>query len=66
MIFKKFIIVILFSISIQSGQDYIDYPHPFHPTSSLGGMVVSQSALSSDIGVKFLIWEVMQLMLLLR
>ena len=54
MIFKKFIIVILFSISIQSGQDYIDYPHPFHPTSSSGGMVVSQSALSSDLGVKIL------------
>ena len=54
MIFKKFIIVILFSISIQSGQDYIDYPHPFHPTSSLGGMVVSQSALSSDLGIKIL------------
>ena len=54
MIFKKFIIVILFSISIQSGQDYIDYPHPFHPTSSSSGMVVSQSALSSDLGVKIL------------
>ena len=54
MIFKKFIIVILFSISLQSGQDYIDYPHPFHPTSSSGGMVVSQSALSSDLGVKIL------------
>ena len=54
MIFKKFIILILFSISIQAGQDYIDYPHPFHPTSSSGGMVVSQSALSSDLGVKIL------------
>tara|TARA_A100001388_G_scaffold86103_1_gene62170 strand:+ start:490 stop:2211 length:1722 start_codon:yes stop_codon:yes gene_type:complete len=54
MILKKLISLFLFSVSIQGGQDYIDYPHPFHPTSSLGGMVVSQSALSSDIGVKIL------------
>ncbi len=54
MIFKKLISLFLFSVSIQAGQDYIDYPHPFHPTSSLGGMVVSQSTLSSDLGVKIL------------
>ena len=54
MILKKLISLFLFSVSIQGGQDYIDYPHPFHPTSSLGGMVVSQSALSSDLGVKIL------------
>ena len=54
MILKKLISLFLFSVSIHGGQDYIDYPHPFHPTSSLGGMVVSQSALSSDLGVKIL------------
>ena len=49
----RFLSLILFASYIQS-TDYIDYPHPFHPTSSSGGMVVSQSALSSDIGVKIL------------
>ena len=39
---------------LYSGQDYIDYPHPFHPTSSTSGMVVSQNALSSDIGIEIL------------
>jgi gamma-glutamyltranspeptidase/glutathione hydrolase len=45
--------LILFASYIQS-TDYIDYPHPFHPTTSSSGMVVSQNALSSDIGVKIL------------
>ena len=49
----KFLSLILFASYIQS-TDYIDYPHPFHPTTSSSGMVVSQSALSSDIGVKIL------------
>ena len=39
---------------LYSGQDYIDYPHPFHPTSSTSGMVVSQNVLSSDIGIEIL------------
>ena len=35
-------------------RDYIDYPHPFHPTTTSSGMVVSQNALSSNIGIKIL------------
>ena len=49
----RFLSLILFASYIQS-TDYIDYPHPFHPTTSSSGMVVSQNALSSDIGVKIL------------
>ena len=49
----RFLSLILFVSYLQS-TDYINYPHPFHPTTSSGGMVVSQSALSSDIGVKIL------------
>jgi gamma-glutamyltranspeptidase/glutathione hydrolase len=49
----RFLSLILFASYIQS-TDYIDYPHPFHPTTSSSGMVVSQSSLSSDIGVKIL------------
>ena len=49
----RFLSLILFASYIQS-TDYIDYPHPFHPITSSSGMVVSQSALSSDIGVKIL------------
>ncbi len=45
---------IFFFSYLHSGQDYIDYPHPFHPTSSKSGMVVSQNILSSDIGVEIL------------
>ena len=45
---------ILFLSYLHSGQDYIDYPHPFHPTSTKSGMVVSQNILSSDIGVEIL------------
>ncbi len=41
-------------VSYLNSTDYIDYLHPFHPTKSKEGMVVSQSALSSDIGVKIL------------
>ena len=41
-------------VSYLNSTDYIDYPHPFHPTKSLNGMVVSQNALSSDIGIKIL------------
>ena len=50
---KKFLTTLLF-ISHLSGTDYIDYLHPFHPTTSSNGMVVSQNALSSDIGVQIL------------
>ena len=41
-------------VSFLNSTDYIDYLHPFHPTKSTSGMVVSQNALSSDIGVKIL------------
>lgn len=50
---RKILITVLF-ISYLNSTDYIDYPHPFHPTKSLNGMVVSQNALSSDIGIKIL------------
>ena len=50
----RFISFILFFSYLHSGQDYIDYPHPFHPTSSKSGMVVSQNILSSDIGIEIL------------
>ena len=50
---KKLLTTILF-ISHLSGTDYIDYLHPFHPTTSSNGMVVSQNALSSDIGIQIL------------
>ena len=49
----RFLSLILFFISLQ-GTDYIDYLHPFHPTTSNGGMVVSQSATSSELGIKIL------------
>ncbi len=49
----KFIFLILF-FSFIKATDYIDYPHPFHPTSSKNGMVVSQNILSSDIGIEIL------------
>ena len=49
----RFLSLILFFISLQ-GTDYIDYLHPFHPTTSNGGMVVSQSASSSELGIKIL------------
>ena len=51
---KRLVSFILFFSYLHSGQDYIDYPHPFHPTSSKGGMVVSQNVASSDIGIKIL------------
>ena len=50
---KKLLTTILF-ISHLSGTDYIDYLHPFHPTTSSNGMVVSQNALSSNIGTQIL------------
>ena len=49
----RFLSLILFASYIQS-TDYIDYPHPFHPTTTSSGMVVSQNALSSNIGIKIL------------
>ena len=51
---KRLLSFILIFPYLYSGQDYIDYPHPFHPTSSTSGMVVSQNALSSDIGIEIL------------
>ena len=50
---RKILITVLF-VSYLNSTDYIDYLHPFHPTKSLNGMVVSQNALSSDIGIKIL------------
>jgi len=49
----KFILLTLFFIQL-SATDYIDYLHPYHPTSGKEGMVVSQNALSSELGVKIL------------
>ena len=49
----KFILLTLFFIQL-SATDYIDYLHPYHPTSCKEGMVVSQNALSSELGVKIL------------
>ena len=49
----KFILLTVFFIQL-SATDYIDYLHPYHPTSSKEGMVVSQNALSSELGVKIL------------
>jgi len=49
----RFLSLVLFVSYLQS-TDYIDYPHPFHPTTSSSGMVVSQNALSSNIGIKIL------------
>ena len=54
MIMMRLLSFILFLSYLHSGQDYIDYPHPFHPTSTKSGMVVSQNILSSDIGVEIL------------
>ena len=51
---KKLFSLILFFSYLHSGQDYIDYPHPFHPTASKSGMVVSQNILSSEIGIEIL------------
>ena len=51
---KKSFSLILFFSFLHSGQDYIDYPHPFHPTASKSGMVVSQNTLSSEIGIQIL------------
>ena len=48
------ILITVFFVSYLNSTDYIDYPHPFHPTKSLNGMVVSQNDLSSDIGIKIL------------
>ena len=50
---RNLLVTFLFVSSLNS-TDYIDYLHPFHPTKSKDGMVVSQNALSSDIGVKIL------------
>ena len=47
--------LVLFFISLNLlTQSYLDYPHPYHPTSTKQGMVVSQNYLSSDIGAEVL------------
>ena len=50
----KYLLSTVLFVSFLNSTDYIDYLHPFHPTKSDSGMVVSQNALSSDIGVKIL------------
>jgi gamma-glutamyltranspeptidase/glutathione hydrolase len=45
---------ILIVNTVSAQQSYIDYRSPFHPVVSSEGMVVSQSYLSSDIGVEIL------------
>ena len=50
----KYLLSTFLFVSFLNGTDYIDYLHPFHPTKSTNGMVVSQNALSSDIGVEIL------------
>ena len=49
----KELILLFFSLPLISSS-YLDYLHPYHPTSSDKGMVVSQNYLSSDIGVEIL------------
>ena len=43
-----------FVFNLNAQQSYIDYLSPYHPTISNSGMVVSQSNLSSDIGIEIL------------
>ena len=50
----KYILSTFLFVSFLNSTDYIDYLHPFHPIKSTNGMVVSQNALSSDIGVQIL------------
>ena len=47
------ILLFFFSLNLLSA-NYLDYPHPYHPTQSDKGMVVSQNYLSSDIGAQIL------------
>ena len=49
----KELILLFFSLPLISSS-YLDYLHPYHPTSSDKGMVVSQNYLSSDIGAEIL------------
>ena len=46
--------LLLIANTVDAQQSYIDYRSPFHPVVSSEGMVVSQSYLSSDIGVEIL------------
>jgi len=46
-------LVLLLSLFIKS-QEYLEYSHPFHPTVSDKGMVVSQNYIASDIGAEIL------------
>ena len=45
------LLVLVFKLT---SANYLDYPHPFHPTQSDKGMVVTQNYLSSDIGAEIL------------
>jgi gamma-glutamyltranspeptidase/glutathione hydrolase len=49
----RLILVLLLSLFIKS-QEYLEYSHPFHPTVSDKGMVVSQNYIASDIGAEIL------------
>ena len=46
-------LLLLLSLFIKS-QEYLEYSHPFHPTVSDKGMVVSQNYIASDIGAEIL------------
>tara|TARA_Y100001970_G_scaffold77387_1_gene98374 strand:+ start:1268 stop:2968 length:1701 start_codon:yes stop_codon:yes gene_type:complete len=46
-------VLLLLSLFIRS-QEYLEYSHPFHPTVSDKGMVVTQNYIASDIGAEIL------------
>ena len=45
--------LLLLSLFVRS-QEYLEYSHPFHPTVSDKGMVVTQNYIASDIGAEIL------------
>ena len=47
-------LLLLLSGFVFSQSSLIDYNHPYHPTYTDAGIVVSQNYLSSDIGVEIL------------
>ena len=49
----RFTLVLFLSFNLFTAS-YLDYPHPYHPTQSDKGMVVSQNYISSDIGADIL------------
>ena len=46
-------LILLLSLFIKP-QEYLEYSHPFHPTVSDKGMVVTQNYIASDIGAEIL------------